>query len=953
MATNPLTELVARGQSPWIDFIRRSFMTSGELGKLIAAGEIRGATSNPTIFEKAIGGSDDYDDQLSALVRQGVTDPKKIFDELAIQDIQMAADILSPVYQSSNGTDGFISLEVSPAAANDTQATLDEARYLWNRVSRPNVMIKVPATPEGIPAIRQLVADGLNINITLIFALDVYKQVAQAYIEGLERRVEQGLPINAVASVASFFVSRVDTETDKRLEALAQQQSDPAARARILGLRGKAAIANAKLAYEEFQQIFHGGERFAALQGQGAQVQRCLWASTSTKNPAYRDVLYVEELIGPETVDTMPPATIDAFRDHGQVRLSLTEDVAGAHALLRSLEEAGISMDDVTYTLQIDGVKLFAASYSQLLDETGRKVASLQAAAASSGMAMTEVAVSARLGSVAGGVSEALSALDAAHAGERLWQKDATFWKDDPEIGSKIRDRLGWLDVARYVDGKRGELERFAREIQSEGFTHAVLLGMGGSSLCPEVLTTTFGSQPGFPRLIVLDSTDPDMIHAVERQIDLPHTLFIVASKSGTTLETLSHCAYFYEQVRAIRQEPGRQFIAITDPGTPLEAQAGRMGFRQVFRNPPDIGGRYSALSYFGMVPAAVLGMPIGGTLRPALALMSACGPEQPAAQNPGLWLGAVMGAAAKSGRDKVTIVASPPIASVGLWIEQLIAESTGKEGRGILPVAMEPLGAPDTYGHDRLFAYLRTASGFDPQQDAALEALAAAGHPVVRFDLPSPAHLTGEFFRWEVATAVAGHFLGINPFDEPNVQESKDNTKRILGEFEQSGKLPELTPALTAGTMRLFAADATAQVVEGASTAAQALDAVVRLGHPGDYIAIMAYIQPTDEHDRLLQLVRERLRERTHLATTLGYGPRFLHSTGQLHKGGPNTGIFVQIVAADQSDAAIPGQPFTFGTLIQAQSLGDYQSLQAHGRRVVRVDLDGDISGGLARLAE
>ncbi|MBA3824288.1 MAG: transaldolase [Ktedonobacterales bacterium] len=375
--SNPLSQLNELGQSPWIDFIRRTFMTNGELTKLIQAGEIRGATSNPSIFEKAIGGSSDYDDQLKDLVRQGITDPKKIFDELAIVDIQMAADHLRPVYDASGGKDGFISLEVSPGAANDTQATITEARYLWGRVNRPNLMIKVPATPEGVPAVETLLSEGLNINITLIFALDVHQAVINAFLNGLEKRAAAGQPIDRIASVASFFVSRVDTEADKRLMALAEVETNPARKEQILGLQGKAAIANAKLAYELFQQSF-GSERFAALHTKGAQVQRPLWASTSTKNPAYRDVIYVEQLIGPDTVDTMPPATIDAFRDHGDAVVTITQDIAGAHQTFDDLKAVGVDMADVTHKLQIDGVKLFADSYNDLMDKTAKKVSELQ-----------------------------------------------------------------------------------------------------------------------------------------------------------------------------------------------------------------------------------------------------------------------------------------------------------------------------------------------------------------------------------------------------------------------------------------------------------------------------------------------------------------------------------------------------------------------------------------------
>jgi transaldolase/glucose-6-phosphate isomerase len=962
--SNPLTELVAIGQSPWIDFIRRTFMTDGSFGKLISANEIHGATSNPTIFEKAIGGSSDYDDQLTDLVKKGITDPKKIFDELAIVDIQMAADLLRPVYDRTNGADGFISLEVSPGAANDTQATLSEARYLWGRVQRPNLMIKVPATPDGIPAVEQLLTEGINVNITLMFAVAVYEQVAQAYVNALRKRVAAGQPVDRIASVASFFVSRVDTEGDKRLDALAANAPDEPTKQKILGLRGKAAIANAKLAYERFQAIF--GAAFDDLKARGAHVQRPLWASTSTKNPAYRDVLYVEELIGPDTVDTMPPATVDAFRDHGQVRLSITEDVAGAHQVMQDLASVGLDIDDITHKLLLDGVKSFADSYNELMDETARKVATMQqqtsggsgaAPAGQSGSGSGAPRMSQQGPNIptalAAPTSAALQQLDAARAGARLWDKDYTFWKSDPAVGQKIVDRLGWVDIARVMEPELRNLANFANDVRMQGYTDVVLLGMGGSSLGPEVLAATFGKQAGFPALRVLDSTDPAALLATERAVDLNHTLFIVASKSGSTLETLSHFNYFYAVVKGLKgeQQAARDFIAITDPGSSLDASA--FPFRHVFRNPPDIGGRYSALSYFGLVPAALMGIDVNALLDSALAMTTACGKDVPAAQNPGLVLGAILGAGAQQGRDKITIIASPPIATVGLWIEQLIAESTGKEGRGLLPVANEPLGVPQVYGTDRLFVYLRMEEGFDPAQDEALSKLEGAGQPVVWLRLANRYALGGEFYRWEVATAIAGHFLNINPFDEPNVQESKDNTKRILAEFERQGRFTPLTPLVTDGGVRVAATGDTANAVRGITSVMQLKSALLKVAKPGDYVAIMAYLPPTAENDALLQHLRVAFRDAGKVATTVGYGPRFLHSTGQLHKGGANNGIFLQITSDEADDVRIPDQKYTFGNLIHAQSLGDYEALQAHGRRVARVALGTDVRGGLAKLAE
>ncbi len=592
-----------------------------------------------------------------------------------------------------------------------------------------------------------------------------------------------------------------------------------------------------------------------------------------------------------------------------------------------------------------------------MLNETGKKVATLRAQVApapppfDSGDSL-RTPVPAPL---APAVAEVLRQLDSVNASQRLWEKDYTFWKADPAIGAKIQDRLGWLNVIATIENDLPDLRDFVDRVRMEEFSHVVLLGMGGSSLCPEVLRVTFGARDGYPRLHVLDSTDPATVQATERAIDMRRTLFLVASKSGSTLETLSHFHYFHEVVKGLvgEEEAARHFVAITDPGSGLDSLD--FPFRHVFLNPRDIGGRYSALSYFGMVPAALAGIDLNRLLDAAVRMATACGPGVAAQANPGMVLGAIMGAGANAGRDKMTIVASPPIASVGLWIEQLIAESTGKEGKGILPVAAEPLGAPAVYGNDRVFAYLRTDDGFDPAQDAAIAALEAAGQPVVRLRVHTPFDLAAEFFRWEVATAIAGHVLGINPFDEPNVQESKDNTKRILGVFEGEKRFTPIAPLLTEGQLRVGAAGASQDALRGLASVPGLRATLARMARAGDYIAIMAYIEPVPEHDALLARLRTELRDASpnHVATTAGYGPRFLHSTGQLHKGGPNTGIFLQIVATTQEDIAIPNEPFTFGNLIWAQALGDYESLQAHGRRVVRVELGADIRHGLTRLTE
>jgi transaldolase/glucose-6-phosphate isomerase len=917
MAKNPLFELYEAGTSVWLDYIRRSLMTSGELKRMIEEDAVVGMTSNPTIFEKAIGGSSDYDDALRALIEAGIA-YEEIMLGLIVEDIQMAADVLKPVYDQTKHKDGYVSIEVLPRVADDTNGTIAMAHDLFERVGRPNIFVKIPATDAGLPAIEQCIADGLNINITLMFSVKVYEDVARAFIRGLQRRMKQGHAVD-VASVASFFVSRVDTAVDKLLEQKIAAAKDPTERARLQQLMGKAAVANAKMAYQAFVRIFNGPE-FADLRAAGASVQRCLWASTGTKNPAYSDVMYVEELIGLETVNTMPQQTMMAFKEHGEVRPSLLENVDGARKVLSDLAAIGIDMDKVTSDLRVDGVKLFADSIDKLLEEIANKKKELKKGSVG--------AHEAQLGALEAPVQSRLQQLEQTAVVRRIAEKDAGLWKSNGSSENEIRERLGWLQVADRMEERVPELGALRKELVGEGFTDVVLMGMGGSSLAPEVFRQTFGAPKGALDVHVLDTTDPAAIIALEKAIDVRKTVFIVASKSGTTLETLSHYRHFWQQAG----QKGKQFIAITDPGTSLAEEASRRGFRRSFLNPPDIGGRYSALSYFGLVPAALGGVDLSGLLDRTATMMQACSPTVPVGENPGAWLGAVFAEAAKVGRDKITIVAPSAVQSFGVWAEQLIAESTGKEGKGLVPIADEALGPPPVYGNDRLFVRLALPGDHEP---AALTALGKAGHPVVTLNLSDPLAIGAEFFRWEYAIAVAGTILGINVFDQPNVQEAKDLTKKVLSE----GNPP------TVGEGIRWAGQAGATL----EAAIQALLGQVRAG---DYVALLAFIAPTAEHDRALNAIRLAIRDKYRVATTVGFGPRYLHSTGQLHKGGPNTGVFLQLVGDDADDLPIPGEKFTFGVLKQAQALGDFQALRNHGRRVLRIQVR-DVAQGLVKIGQ
>ena len=949
-AVNPLIQLQTFSQSIWLDYIRRDLLKGGELQRLVTEDGLRGMTSNPAIFEKAIAGSTEYQDFLDSLAGRADIDAKGRYELLAIRDIQDAADLLSPVYRSAKKRDGYVSLEVSPHLARDTKGTIDEARRLWAAVARENVMIKVPGTAEGIPAFRQLISEGINVNVTLLFAQGVYEEVAAAFIDGVEKFASAGGDVSKVASVASFFISRIDSLVDSLLGDKLKNETDAARRAKLQGILGKVAIANGKLTYEAYQQIF-SSPRWKALAAKGAQTQRVLWASTSTKNPNYRDVLYIEEMIGPDTVNTVPPATLDAFRDHGKPRQSLTENLDGARKTMADLAGVGIVMKNVTDKLTADGVKLFADAFDTLLAAVEKNTKRPSTPQINSQSASLPAELDAA-------VKKNLNDWRASGKVRRLWQRDASLWTGEDEA-----NWLGWLGIADEQLASAAKLKKFADEVKSAGFSDILLLGMGGSSLCPEVFALTFGQTPGFPRLHILDSTDPAQIRSVEKKVDLAKTLFIVSSKSGSTLEPNIYKQYFFDRVQQTvgADKAGSHFIAITDPGSKVQLVAERDRFRHIFYGLPSIGGRYSALSNFGIVPAAAMGVDTGKFLQRTKEMVEACKPAAPVGENPGVMLGLIVGTAAKLGRDKITLIASPGISDLGAWLEQLIAESTGKLGKGIIPVDREELGAPEVYGNDRIFAYLRLEGAADAAQDAKIAALETAGHPVVRIAVLDIYNLGQEFFRWEIATAVAGSILGINAFNQPDVEASKIVTKKLTSEYESTGSLPPEKALVEEAGFKLFTDEKNAADLAKATGSDRSSDGQLkkylrahfaRLG-AGDYFAVLGYVEMNAEHESLLQTLRMTVRDRKRVATCLGFGPRFLHSTGQGYKGGPNSGVFLQITCADAQDLPVPGQKYTFGEVKAAQARGDFQVLADRKRRALRVHLGNDVKAGLAKLAE
>jgi transaldolase/glucose-6-phosphate isomerase len=939
---NTLIELLNYGQSYWLDNLTREKISGGELKKRVSDQGLRGITSNPSIFDKAISGSNDYETQIKVLANSGKS-PEQIYDALTIKDVQDACDILKSVYDQSAGVDGFVSLEVPPYLACDTQGTITEARRLFAAVDRPNCLIKIPGTREGIPAIEQMLYEGVNINITLLFSMARYEEIAHAYIRSIDRRVREGKSVNTIISVASIFISRIDVLVDQLIGQRLKPLEDNKATHPPELMFGRAGVATARLSYQCFKKIF-SGEEWKRLENKGAHVQRPLWASTSNKDFLYSDLRYVEPMIGTNTINTLPDETILAFAEHGKIKKdSIEDEVEQAKELFREFTKLDIDIDSAMRQLEIEGIRKFMEAYNKLIGNIADKRQKVLAEGTSSqqwncGKLETEIRA-------------VCTSMDEKQTGRLLFAESPFLWKSDPKQIKEISKCLDWLTLPeRSVEN----MLAFALNLKEEGYTHAVLLGMGGSSLCSEVARETFGTAKGYLQLLVLDNTDPEAIREVENKINITKTIFIVASKSGNTKETLSFFRYFYHQLnKKGNSEAGTHFIAITDPETPLVKIAEQYKFRKTFLNPPNLGGRYSVLSDFGLVPMALIGADIKSMLSSARQMENSCN-GIPAASNPGISLGVVLGICQRHGRDKVTFVLSSSLRSFGFWVEQLLAESTGKEGRGLIPVNGEKLGAPEIYGGDRIFIHLYMDSDNNEAEEAKVKALEKAGHPIVRIRLANKIALGGEYYRWEIAAAIAGKIIGINPFDQPNVEESKKNTAQLLEGWEKQGSFSNMTQPLKIKNISIYIGSKSEKVIVGDyKSIGDFLNSFMRQVRPNDYIALLPYFLMTEHRTGILQSWRTQMRDQLKIATTLLNGPRYLHSTGQLHKGGPDTGIYIILVGDENEDLEIPGEKFGFATLHQAQALGDFRSLDEKGRRVIRIHLGKNIDAGLDELSQ
>jgi transaldolase/glucose-6-phosphate isomerase len=942
---NTLIKLLDYGQSYWLDNLSREKISSGELQKRVSEQGLRGITSNPSIFNEAITHGTAYDVFIKQLVKQG-KGPKEIYDALTVKDVQDACDILDPVFQQSNGTDGFVSLEVGPEMARDSEGSMQEARRLHSAVGRANCLIKIPGTREGLPAIEQMLYEGININITLLFSIERYEEVARAYLKALQRRLEEGKPIDKVISVASFFLSRIDTLTDLVLSQYVLAPSQNKENSHPEKLLGKTGTASAVLAYQRYKEIF-SSEEWKKLESRGAHVQRVLWASTSNKDILFDALRYVEPLIGNDTINTLPDKTITAFEEHGQLKRNrIEEGVTEAKEVFEDLRKLHIDLGMLTRQLENEGVQKFTEAFQKLMiNIAAKRLKILEASGSSLNISSTVMEKD---------LKTLCASLDEKQAGRRLFAKDPGLWKTDPEQVQTIRDGLGWLmlphDMLEGVD----KFIAFANQIKEEGYTSTVLLGMGGSSLCSEVARETFGSSKGYPQLYVLDNTEPASIIELEKNIDIEKTLFIVASKSGSTLETNCFFRYFYEKLeKKVDGKAGKNFVAITDAGTSLVTLAEEYKFRKTFINAAGVGGRYSVLSDFGILPMALVGIDVKALLQSANQMMLSCSSDVPVEANPGLRLGALLGLAQRKGRDKITFVLSSSLSSFGYWVEQLLAESTGKEGKGLIPINGEELSSTEAYADDRVFVHIFLVSDKNDIDEKKLQLLEKDGHPIVRIGLTDKIALGGAYYHWEIATAIAGMVIGINPFDQPNVAEGKKNTNNILDEWSKDGSFKKLIPKLDQEGIKLFVGKTMPQPEATQRSIRDLFNSFLGMARLHDYISILPYFQLTPSRNVVMQAWRERMKSTLKEATTLLNGPRYLHSTGQLHKGGPGSGLYIMLVGDEGEDLSIPGQKYGFATLHRAQALGDFRSLDEKERRVIMIHLGENIDNGLAKLME
>ncbi|MEF3280749.1 MAG: bifunctional transaldolase/phosoglucose isomerase [Elusimicrobiota bacterium] len=908
-------DFIEIGQSLWLDNIRRDILLNNTLSGLIENYFVSGLTSNPTIFEEAIKDSK-YDESLKILSKK-CNSIEDIAYTLMIEDIQRACDIFSEIYIKTKGNDGYVSIEIPPTVESKSEI-IKWAKDIFSKIGRPNAMIKIQATKDGISAMEDLIKQGINVNMTLIFSPKVYEEVASSYIRAIKWRYEKKMDPD-VFSVASFFVSRIDTAIDKELEEIANKEVNPNSREKILSLKGKSAISNSLIAYSKYLELFYS-DSFSELIKNGFKPQKILWASTSTKNPSYPDTLYLNELCLKHSIATVPQQTLYAFFEHGNInKKPLFDRIIMAKTAIDEIKDLGINYEKILSDLLIDGLNKFKKSYENILKTIKEKILSL---------GCEEETIMQIYNS---DLNNEITKMNKDNFVKRLFDKDPSLWKKDKEHANIIKNSLGWLRLPEGLDNMIEDIEEFTREIISEKkYENIVLLGMGGSSLAPEVLRSLF-QKNNFPKLYILDSTNPDLIRAVEKQINIKKTLFIFSSKSGGTVEPNSQYKYFYSKLKKLMKNPGDNFIAITDKGTSLHILAQKKKFKRIFLNPSDIGGRFSALSYFGMLPAALCGCDIKKLILQSKILMDEIIKTD---KNSATILGCFMAKNYSLGKDKLTIILPKKLERFGLWIEQLIAESTGKEGKGIIPVIETDVLDSDDYETDRMFVSLQFKNFINKDLEYKVDNLISSKLPVIKIYLDDLYDIGKEFYRWEIATALCGYFMGINPFDQPDVVTTKEITRKLL----ESKKDIKLKPQYILKNSEIYIANFKAQ--NEIKKYDDIFWEIFNIREDKGYYSICAYFPETEKMDNLLKKISFIITRTTTSPCIKSYGPRYLHSTGQLFKGGNNKGIFIILTNLAKKDIKIVGEDYTFHKLCLSQAQGDFLALKEKGRKVIMIHI-------------
>jgi transaldolase/glucose-6-phosphate isomerase len=937
MSDNPLQQMRGRGQSVWLRGFRRRLVESGRFSELVASAAVSGLETDPEVIAAAVTRGQEYLEPLRRLAGEGEVRA----DRLLAQEARIAAAALLPAYEESGGRDGVVGVPLEPALRNDPESLAHAAHRMLAEAGTPNVVPMLPPTSSGFAVFEALVADGRAVYVGPVFSVASVVRACEAYLRGTQGCGATAPPM----ALVSFGVGPLDVALDEllrdRIRAAGREMSA------VESLVGGSATAIARIAWRRQREFLA-----ARIADPAARLLRMAWTGLSSTDPRQRRERYVDSLVGPDTVVVLDRGLLRGVMDRNRARVDATlgQRVDEAEEIVAEIAALGIDTEAVGETLEVQALRQAQAAYGDL----ARRIDDATRIATGDSEHATELAATGSPWSASRPeIDDALATCDEAEsrrAVTRMWEKDVSLWSDDEETADLVRSRLGWLDVAAASTVEWEPLRRFTAELVSAEVENVVLLGMGGSSLATEVCRRAFGSNA----IQVLDSTLPSQIKAIADTVDPARTLIMVASKSGTTVEVRALLDCFYALATPMLDKPGERFVAITDPGTPLEQIAHERGFARLWLAPSDIGGRFSALTVFGTLPMAVMGIDVPSVLASARRMAANCGPEVDARVNPAARLGAALHQAHDDGRDKITFVISDSLSAFGLWAEQLIAESTGKQGCGLIPVVDEPAASVDRYGDDRLFVSMSLAAEQDRSHRERIDAIDAAGHPMLHIELDDPHDLGAEFFRWEAGVAIAGALMGINPFDQPDVQASKDRTSALLGAHKDGTPMSDRPPLATDAGWAVFADierdEDLASRVSGGDLESWLAAHLGRAEVP-DYVGIQAFVAAAPETRSALQGLRELLLERRGVASTLGWGPGFLHSTGQLHKGGPDCGLFLQITADEPEDIDVPGAGYSFRHLARAQSLGDLAALQERGRRVLRVHLRDAVEGSLALL--